>query len=168
MDPNEALSAIAQVAIGILGFTAVVAVLGRRSRGDWNKDELIAFRILLETSATALFISFLPGLLGMTVASLDTVWRMSNAVLGAIHLTFFAAFLWRVRGSPAEPTFGQRLLSLSAVGIIVAHFLTAAGAIPWAALIFIVGLLQQLYVAVHNFVLLLFPVSPLQDDGGAA
>lgn len=164
MEFEQALALIAEVAIGLLGFTAVVAVLGRRARGDWTTDELLTFRVLLETSATALFVSFVPGLLAMTGLADGTVWRVSNAVLGGIHLASFSAFLFRVRGASTPPTLGQKLLSVTAVLIIGAHLLVATGVIGWARMIFLLGLLQQLYVGVHNFVLLLFPVTPIANE----
>jgi hypothetical protein len=45
------------------------------------------------------------------------------------------------------------------IAMILAHFLTATGLIPWYVLIFLVGLLQQVFIAALNFVLLLFPVN---------
>lgn len=44
MNTSEALTTIAQVAITLLGFTGVVAVLGRRAHGDWTGHEITTFK----------------------------------------------------------------------------------------------------------------------------
>ena len=44
------------------------------------------------------------------------------------------------------------------IAIILAHFLASAGVLPWYDLIFIIGLMQQVFIAALNFVLLLFPI----------
>lgn len=168
MTTSGALATIAQVAITLLGFTGVVAVLGRRARGVWTGLEIATFRTLLEASATALFASFLPGVLTLAMASDLAPWRIANLVLGAVHLAFFIAFFWRIRGFATSPTLVQKLLTPTGPLIIGAHFLTAAGIIPGAELIFLLGLLQQLFVGIETFVVLLLHAMPGTHDAGAA
>ena len=93
----------------------------------------------------------------MAIESQAMVWRISNGLLGATHLATFGAFLFRTR--IARPNRSQLLLGATAVSVISAHFLVAMGfMVAWAPLIFIVGLLQQIFIAIHNFVILLFPL----------
>jgi hypothetical protein len=160
VNTSEALTTIAQVAVTLLGFTGVVAVLGRRAHGDWTGHEIATFKTLLEASATALFVSFLPGLLAMATESDLAPWRIANAVLGFVHLGFFLAFFWRIREFSARPTLAQKLLAPTAPLLILAHFLTAVGAIAGAELILLLGLLQQLFVGVMTFVILLVHAMP--------
>ena len=58
----------------------------------------------------------------------------------------------------AKPTASQKSLLVIGIAIILAHFLAAADVLPWHVLIFMIGLLQQVFIAALNFVLLLFPV----------
>ena len=61
-----------------------------------------------------------------------------------------------VRMIPEMPvTRGQRILGVMGGLLILSHFLAAVGLIPWLAFVFILGLLHQLYVGMHNFYLLL-------------
>jgi hypothetical protein len=152
------LSTLTQVAVALVGFTGVVAVLGHRDQGTWTSAERLQLRVLVETSLTALFASLVPALLFLATASETTVWRLANLVIGVLHVTNFAAFALRARAAPT--TTSQRALIVLGVSTIAAHFLAAAGVLPWLEIIFVAGVIQQIYVASHNFVLLLFPLDP--------
>lgn len=156
MASEALLSTLTQVAVALVGFTGVVAILGHRNQGTWTAGERLQLRVLVETSLTALFASLTPGLLLLALSSDELVWRLANLVLGALHLANFVAFLRRARA--ASTTWGQRILGLSGIVTILAHFLAAIGVLPWLEFIFVAGLIQQLFIATHNFVLLLFPL----------
>jgi hypothetical protein len=156
LDTESVLSTVAEVSIALAGFTGVVAVLGNRRKHDWTADERLQLRTLVETSLTALFSSFAPAVLFLVFSSEPAVWRGANLFLGALHLANLVAFLRRAKD--AKPTSSQKLLLVIGIALILAHFLAFAGVLPWYALIFIIGLLQQVFIAALNFVLLLFPV----------
>lgn len=156
MDTQSILTTVAEVSIALAGFTGVVAVLGNRRNHDWSPEERLQLRTLVETSLTATFASFAPAVLFLVLDSDHAVWRSANLFLGALHFTNLVAFLRRATG--AKPTASQKGLLVIGIGMILAHFLTAVGVIPWYVLIFLVGLLQQVFIAALNFVLLLFPV----------
>ena len=155
-DPQATLTTIAEVSVALAGFTGVVAVLGSRRDHEWTPEERLQLRTLVETSLTALFLSFAPSVLGLVMTSESAVWRLANLLLGAMHLASITMFI--VRTKVAKPTGGQLALLASGFSVILAHFLAAAGLLPWYAAIFILGLLQLVFVATFNFVLLLFPV----------
>lgn len=157
MDTQSILTTVAEVSIALAGFTGVVAVLGNRRNHDWSPEERLQLRTLVETSLTAMFASFVPAVLFLALDSEPAVWRSANLFLGALHLANLVAFLRRT--TDAKPTASQRGLLVIGIAMILAHFLTAAGLIPWYVLIFLVGLLQQVFIAALNFVLLLFPVN---------
>ena len=156
MEHEAILSTISQVAVGLTGFTGVVAVLGHRNQGSWTPEERLQLRTLVETSLTALFSSFAPSVFFMMFASESSAWRGANLFLGVLHLSNLTAFLLRAR--TAKPTPSQRALLSLGVATIGAHFLASMAFLPWYALIFLLGLLQQIFIATLNFVLLLFPV----------
>lgn len=156
MDTQSILTTVAEVSIALAGFTGVVAVLGSRRNLDWTAEERLQLRTLVETSLTALFASFAPSVLHLIVASEEWVWRGANFVLGTLHLLNLSAFLQRAR--EAKPTASQKCLLVIGIAIILAHFLASAGILYWHTQIFVIGLLQQVFIAALNFVLLLFPV----------
>ncbi len=156
MDTQSILSTVAEVSVALAGFTGVVAVLGHRRKHDWTAEERLQLRTLVETSLTALFASFAPSVLYLIVTSEPAVWRSANLFLGALHLANLVAFLRRTK--EAKPTTSQIGLLVVGIVIILAHFLASAGVLPWYILIFVIGLLQQVFIAALNFVLLLFPI----------
>ena len=134
----------------------MVAVLGNRRKRDWTAEERLQLRTLVETSFTALFASFVPGVLFFFLSSESAVWQGANLFLGALHLANLSAFL--IRSREAKPTVSQKGLLVVGILTILAHFLAFLGLLPWLIPIFIIGLLQQVFIAALNFVLLLFPV----------
>jgi len=154
-EPETLLDVIPEVSITLAGLTGVVSVLGNRQSNAWTPEERMQLRTLVETSLTVFFVSFLPGVLIIASVAESTAWRFSNLALGITHLLFISAFL--IRAKNAQSTLGQRILLLTGFTLIGAHFLVFLNVLPWAALIFMVGLLQQLFVASFNFVLMLFP-----------
>lgn len=156
LDTQSILTTVAEVSIALAGFTGVVAVLGNRRKHDWTADERLQLRTLVETSLTALFASFAPSVLYLVITSEPAVWRTANLVLGTMHLANLVAFLRRAK--EAKPTASQKSLLVVGIAIILAHFLASAGMLSWYVMIFMIGLLQQVFIAALNFVLLLFPV----------
>jgi hypothetical protein len=160
LDIQSILSTVAEVSIALAGFTGVVAVLGNRRKHDWTPEERLQLRTLVETSLTALFASFVPSVLDLITTSEPAVWRSANFVLGTLHLANLVAFLRRAK--EAKPTASQKGLLVVGIGVILAHYLASAGVLPWYILIFVIGLMQQIFIAALNFVLLLFPIDDSQ------
>ena len=123
-------------------------------------EERLQLRTLVETSLTALFASFVPSVLYLITTSEPAIWRSANFVLGTLHLANLVAFLRRAK--EASPTASQKGLLMVGIGVILAHCLASAGVLPWYILIFVIGLMQQIFIAALNFVLLLFPIDDSQ------
>lgn len=132
MQSQEILQMVSGAAVALAGFSGVVAVLGRRGRGEWSSQELLQ--------------------LVSPLASLT--WRLSNGALGLLGLAGLVAFISRSRST--STTTGQRALLTVAVTTVGAHLLAAAGVLTQYELIFVLGLVVALVVAAHNFLLLLF------------
>ena len=154
MQSHEILQTISEVAVALAGFSGVVAVLGRRGRGDWSSAELLQLRTLVEPSLVALFGSFFPGTFRLASQSEVLVWRLSNGALALLGLAAVAAFIARSRF--AGTTAGQRILLVFCVLAIGAQFLAACGVLVHYELIFVLSLILALVVAAYNFLLLLF------------
>jgi hypothetical protein len=152
---SDTLHTIAQVAIAIIGFSGIVVVFGRRTDAQWTAEESLRFYVLIACPLTALACSFVPILLSQLTNDYDTIWRTSNAVLGAAHLANITPFLLNSFG--AKATRGQNANAVVGVILIASHFLAALGVLPWYAFVFILGLLQQIWIGIHNFILLFSP-----------
>ena len=78
MQPSEALSASAQVAVTLAGFAGVVVAFRSRSVHEWSKIDKFRLGILLTNSAIPFVLSIVGMLLSSTSLDLATVWRRSS------------------------------------------------------------------------------------------
>ena len=163
MDESETLRTIAEIGIALAGFTGVVAVLGRRSRGDWSPLETLRLHILIQTSLLVVFLSFLPILL-LRAASAEMAWRTANGACGLalVVTTYVIATRWRASGFSweGESVRVNRILgaisTLALFPILLLQFAAALGAsFIDAFLLYALALLYLLSLGAMNFVLLL-------------
>ena len=78
MQPSEALSASAQVAVTLAGFAGVVVAFRNRSVHEWSKIDKFRLQILLTNSAVPFVLSILAMVLLSTSLDLQTVWRLCS------------------------------------------------------------------------------------------
>ena len=149
----EVVRMIPEIAITLVGFIGIVFALDHRPGSKWSGGDLLQIYAMTSAPMTAFFCAFAPDVFATLFESSDHVWRLSNATLGSAHLAVIIPFL--LRKSEVPTTRGQRILGVVGGLLILSHFLAAFGLIPWLAFVFILGLLQQLYVGMHNFYLLL-------------
>lgn len=154
VDPYEVLRTVSEVAIAIVGFSGVVAVLGHRTDRKWSDIEVVRLRTLVEPGIVVLFASFLPQVLHVALASEELAWRVSNGVLASGQMANVVAFL--VRSNRTGTTRFHQLLVIVTFVAMAAHFLAAFGAISNYILVFILGLGLGMVVSTYNFLLLLF------------
>lgn len=157
LEHTETLHTIAQVTITLIGFSGIVVVIGERAVTKWSPEEWIRIYALIAPTLTAFFCSFVPILVAMLTSPDERVWRISNGILGLAHLANIVPFY--VNPKKAKLTFGQRFMGIIGFSTIAAHFLVAFGLLPWAAFIYVFGLLQQTWIGLHNFLLLFQPGS---------
>jgi hypothetical protein len=75
MQPSEALSAAAQLAVALAGFAGVVVAFRNRSVHEWSKIDKFRLRILLSNSALPFVMSIFAMLLLGTSVPQSTIWR---------------------------------------------------------------------------------------------
>src|SRR5260370_39838786 len=80
MQPSEALSASAQVAVTLAGFAGVVVAFRSGSVHEWSNVDKFRLRILLMNSAIPLVLSILAMLLSSTALDQDRVWQGCSVV----------------------------------------------------------------------------------------
>ncbi len=152
---TETLHTIAQVAITLIGFSGIVVVIGERTLSKWTPEESLRFFGLIAPTLTAFVCSFVPILIGLLVENSETVWRIANAILGILHLANILMFY--IGSRDAKKTLGQNINGFIGASTILAHFLASIGVLPWLIPIFLFGLLQQIWIGIHNFLLLFRP-----------
>jgi hypothetical protein len=80
MQPSEALSATAQVAVTLAGFAGVVVAFRSGSVHEWSKLDKFRLQILLVNSALPFVLSILGLLLLATKLDEATIWRWSSLI----------------------------------------------------------------------------------------
>lgn len=156
----EILTTIAEVAVAVMGFTAIAAVFRRIRKDDWSKPEQLHALVLIRTSVIVLFFSFAPWLFGQLPNLSDVAWRISCGLFGIANLVDIGWYLRHATGTPTTKT--QSILAVLGFVNVACQLLVATGLLAHAPLVFVAGLIFLLYVSVHNFVLLL--VIGLSDE----
>jgi hypothetical protein len=78
MQPSEALSASAQVAVTLAGFAGVVVAFRNRSVHEWSKIDKFRLQILLTNSAIPFVLSIVGMVLSSTSLDVATIWRLCS------------------------------------------------------------------------------------------
>src|SRR5207245_4167926 len=78
MQPSEALSASAQVAVALAGFAGVVVAFRNRSVHEWSKIDKFRLQILLTNSAIPFVLSIFAMVLLSTSLNTLTIWRLCS------------------------------------------------------------------------------------------
>jgi hypothetical protein len=155
MEPGEALSTAAQIAVALAGFAGVVVVFRRESVHDWSTIDKFRLRLLLANSILPLalciialvFLTFEPALTG--------VWRWCSCVafvaFAPFAITTTMAFLrfglQRLQGAPANFVFYLFATLGTAATLLQLYNAALLGAF-WP---FFTGIVLQLVAAMFQF-----------------
>jgi hypothetical protein len=78
MQPSEALSTSAQIAVTLAGFAGVVVAFRNRSVHEWSKIDKFRLQILLTNSAAPFVLSIFAMVLLSTSLGAATIWRLCS------------------------------------------------------------------------------------------
>jgi hypothetical protein len=96
MQPTEALTTAAQLAVALAGFAGVVVAFRSRSVHEWSRIDRFRLQILLTNSATPFALSLFAMVLLSTNIDPTTVWCLCSvftfAVLVGIGASYYTAF----------------------------------------------------------------------------
>ena len=161
MNPPETLSTVAELALGLAGFTGVLVVLGRQP-GRFSPAEGLRLAVLLVGSLSALFLSLVPLVLHDFGVSGAHLWRVSSGLM-AISVVCSGAFLakpvarFRVSKSEAYSPWVLGSLTSGAVIILIVQVINLTGLLwPTGPGAYSLGLFFFLAGGVVQFVRILF------------
>ena len=106
---NESLGLLAEVAIALAGFAAIVVLLRRDDTGVWSSDDADQFHGMILHSISAVSFAFLPTLLNVVVQDTVTSIHIACAVLGAqiiVHCIAVLGFSTSGRSAKIALSFG--------------------------------------------------------------
>jgi hypothetical protein len=149
----ETLFGLAEIAIGMAGFSAIVVLFKRRDSGKWQPSDADRFNgMLIHAMAAALF-CVLPAVVHAVPVREATVWTVSSAVLGlqiAAHATLIARL----------PSTGGSTRAVVVGGGLVAVAFQIGNAADWGLergfAPYLVGVLWHLLHAGTLFVMLIW------------
>jgi hypothetical protein len=161
MEPGEALSAAAQIAVALAGFSGVVVAFRSKSLHDWSPVDKFRLSNLLGSSLVTLF-GCLFGMLLVTIKPTPlSIWRWCSGF--SLLLGFVSAFLSRRRFSELGPTgikdmgayryvfYMTGILGITA-GLLQVYNALVSG-VFW---FFYTGIIFQLAVAALQFARMIF------------
>jgi hypothetical protein len=152
---ESALESVIDVAISLVGFSGIVAVVGRRGAGHWSPLDQLLLRLLLTGAGAALAFAFLPFLL-IDVMDPSLVWRICSGV----HATFmFGIMLYRFREASVlgvREAVGSRATAFMFVGSSTAFMVSVSNALWFASSsLYVVPIVWHVVMAFWTFVALL-------------
>jgi hypothetical protein len=124
MQPSEALSTSAQVAVTLAGFAGVVVAFRNRSVHEWSKIDKFRLQILLTNSAIPFAASIIAMVLSSTTLDPARVWQLCS-IITFVMIVNVAGFVSRAYGHFSREEFaaagGSRIafFSSSVVGVVV-------------------------------------------------
>jgi hypothetical protein len=153
MQASEIIPTIAEIAVGIAGFSAIIVVLSPKPIRSWRQVDQLNFRGLLQVAAVTIVFSFLPFAID-TIAANDRVWKISLLIYATYHVIDLATFTFRF---PKDAGLLNRLML--AIGYSVAGaqlYFGLTGSQQMMEFIYLVALIWHLSVSFLMFVLLIY------------
>lgn len=156
----DALSTIAEIALGLAGFSGVVVVLGRQP-GIFTRVEAGRLVLLLMISIGAMFLALLPLSLAPLELADSLLWRISAATFTIFCLGYWLVGRSRVRivrdHAPEIYSFGVSVFNYATVGTaMVLQLVVLARPEDLGPGLYVLGLLSLLLTATVQFVRMLF------------
>ena len=156
----EALSTIAEVALGLAGFSGVAVVLGRRP-GAFTPGEAGRLVLLLLASLGAMFLALLPLGLAPLDLSPELLWRIASTVLLAFCLGYGQIGETHVRlvrsDAPEIYSPSTRVFNFITFGTVIGlQVLALVRPDEFGAGFYVLGLIGLLLIAAVQFVRILF------------
>ena len=155
---TEILVGIATLGLTLTGFSGLVAVLGKRSIGQWREGERVQFIELAVISLTVTFGAFVPILVATAFAT-ALANDISLGILTIAHVACMVHGLRSVnRSQEAAAEYAPGVIATMVTGgatIIAASIAAIAGFLENLELFILLNLIWLLFVAVVNFVQLL-------------
>jgi hypothetical protein len=164
MEPGEALSTAAQIAVALAGFAGVVVVFRRESVHEWSVVDKLRLRFLLTNSILPLGLCML-GLLLLTMKPVPpAIWRWCSGVSFVVFVLFVITSGKTFRRLDAREVKRERLTStvfyvFAGIGtpvLLLQLYNTVLSGAFWP---FFTGVVFQLIAAMFQFarMILLLP-----------
>ena len=158
MTPEDALPNIAEIAIGLAGFSGLVAAFGQRPGQAWRRDQKTRIVFLVILSFSMIIAALFPSAMSGISDSPALVWgvpMVGSSVIALALLVYWALFSRRHGYKLQFPAVSISIISGAAL-LQVTVLLSGFGVIlPYSPALFVFGLLSILVFGANMFLALL-------------
>jgi len=155
----DTLFNVAEIAVAIAGFAAIVVLFRRRDEGTWQAYDGDRFNGMVMHALVALFFCFLPAVLSAFTDQPSTVWGIASGLLALWTVGHVAGVLGMAttdRGSRAALVLGFAVAGVLAMNALGIGFQRAFAP-------YLIGLLWHVFQAAVLFGLLVWVRSDQMD-----
>lgn len=146
MQPSEALTTAAQIAVTLAGFAGVVVAFRNRSVHEWSKIDRFRLQILLANSGMPFFLSIFAIFLLSTSLDAPTIWRLCSVFsfvlivwmgrsYGVSYRHFFSSREFRVSGGRSAIFYTASLVVIAVTLLQLYNVITLQTFWPFFAVI---------------------------------
>jgi len=155
METFDLLLTMAEVAVGLAGFSAIIVTLNRRPIREWDDTDQLNLRLLIQVSGLTIFFSLLPLLLQIPLSIPDT-WLYGLLIYGLIHIIDVSFFLMNV--TPETPPVFRNSARTGFCVAVIQLIVFGVGTTVWQEAVYVFTLFWHLGIVFLAFILLLYQI----------
>ncbi len=153
MQSTDILSTIAEIAVALAGFSAIVVMLNSKPIREWDDTDRLNLRLLIQVSAFTIFFALLPSILVVSLEEPE-VWKYGLWAYGLLHILDVSSFLFKMT---SETPNVFRNAAVAGTVIAVTQLVIAwAGSNAAKETMYLGTLLWHLCITFMAFILLLY------------
>jgi len=158
MTPEDSLFAIAEIAIGLAGFSGLVAAFVQHAGQAWQAKQKARIVFLIVISFGTIVAALTPPALSGVSSSPAVIWGVPMIAFSVFCIVLLIRWIMLSRRNGLKLLFPQYSIPIMAlaVGLQVAAFLSGIGwMLPYSPTLFVFGFLAILVFGANMFLALL-------------
>ncbi len=155
MQSTDVLLTIAEIAVALAGFSAIVVMLNSKPIREWDDTDRLNLRALVQLSAIIIVFALLPFILNVSIKEPE-LWTYALWAYGGLHILDVSNFMFRMT-SQTPNVF--RNAAVCGIVIAVTQVVVAwIGSATFKETMYLSTLLWHLGITFMAFILLLYGV----------
>lgn len=158
MTPEDALMSIAEIAIGLAGFSGLVAAFGQRQGHTWREDQKARIVFLVILSFGMITCALLPFAISGISNSPAWIWGLPMVSYSILALVLLARWVVLSRRHGFKLQFPKVSIPIIGIATVLQVLVMLSGfgiIMPYSAPLFVFGLLSILVFSANMFLALL-------------
>jgi len=161
MHSVDLMHTIAQIAVALAGFSAIIVALNQKPIREWELMDQVNIRLLIQLSIVVIFFSLVPSLLAISIPISDA-WLYSLWGYGLVHIADAGFFL--VLKSKRAPTVFRVVASCGVIVGLLQIAIALLGSDTARETMYVFTLIWHLGVIFMAFILLLYQVRDHESE----